>query len=60
MERYIPVKDPTQATARLVIVLVSRMQKSGAGDNNFANAKGHFLVRSTKMTRMVKEVHLQS
>ena len=27
--------DPTQATERLVIVLVSRIQKSGAGDNNF-------------------------
>ena len=27
--------DPTQATARLVIVLVSRIQKSGTGDNNF-------------------------
>ena len=27
--------DPTQATAHLVIVLVSRIQKSGTGDNNF-------------------------
>ena len=26
--------DPTQATTRLVIVLVSRMQESGNGDNN--------------------------
>ena len=26
---------PTQATARLVIALVSRIQKSGTGDNNF-------------------------
>ena len=34
--------DPTQATARLVIVLVSRIQKSGTRDNNFVNGKGHF------------------
>ena len=34
--------DPTQATARLVIVLVSRMQKRGAGDNNFVKLKGTF------------------
>ena len=27
--------DPTQATACLVIVLVSKIQKHGAGDNNF-------------------------
>ena len=27
--------DPTQAKVRLVIVLVSRMQKSAAGDNNY-------------------------
>ena len=31
--------DLTQATARLVIVLVSRIQKSGTGDNNFAKWK---------------------
>ena len=42
MERYIPVKDPTQATARLVIARVSRMQKSGAGDNNFVKWKETF------------------
>ena len=34
--------DPTQATARLVIVLVSRMQKRGAGDNNFVKLKETF------------------
>ena len=34
--------DPTQATARLVIVLVGRIQKSGTGDNNFAKCKGTF------------------
>ena len=34
--------DPTQATARLVIVLVSRMQKSGTVDNNFVKWKGTF------------------
>ena len=30
----------TQATANLVIVLVSRIQKSGTGDNNFVKWKG--------------------
>ena len=30
---------PTQATALLVIVLVSRIQKSGTGDNNFVKWK---------------------
>ena len=35
--------DPTLATARLVInVLVSRMQKSGTGDNNFVKWKERF------------------
>ena len=34
--------DPTQATARLVIVLVSRIQKSGTEDNNFVKWKGTF------------------
>ena len=33
--------DPTQATAR-VIVLASRIQKSGTGDNNFVKWKGTF------------------
>ena len=50
MERYIPIAlhsdsdctDPTQATARLVIVLVSRIQKSGTEDNNFVKWKGTF------------------
>ena len=28
-------KDPAQATARLIIVLISRIQNSGTGDNNF-------------------------
>ena len=32
--------DPTQATARLVIVLVSRKQTSRTGDNNFVKWKG--------------------
>ena len=31
--------DPTQATTRLVIVLVGKIQKSGTGDNNFAKCK---------------------
>ena len=34
--------DPTQATARLVIVLGSRIQKSGTGNNNFVKWKGTF------------------
>ena len=33
---------PTQATASLVIALVSRIQKSGTGDNNFDKWKGTF------------------
>ena len=32
--------DPTQATVHLVIVLVSRIQNSGNGDNNFDKWKG--------------------
>lgn len=34
--------DPTQATVHLLIVLTSRIQKSGAGDTNFSNEKAHF------------------
>ena len=34
--------DPTQASARLVIVLVSRIQKSGTGDSNFVKRKRTF------------------
>ena len=34
--------DPTQATVPLVIVLVSRIQKSGTGDNNVVKWKGTF------------------
>ena len=41
---YIPV---TQTTARLVIVPVSRMQKSGTGDNNLVKRKG--TVRSDQL-----------
>ena len=33
---------PTQATARLVIVLVSKIQKSGTGNNNFVKWNGTF------------------
>ena len=47
--------DPTQATARLVIVHVSRIQKSGTGDNNFVNWKKTF-----RSDRTVKVDHLQS
>ena len=34
--------DPTQATAHLVIVLASRIQKSGTGNNDFVKWKGTF------------------
>ena len=42
--------DPPQATARLVIVLVSRMQKSGTGDNSFVKWKREISVRPTEMS----------
>ena len=41
----------TQATARLVIVLVNRIQKSGAGVNNFVKWKGTFRSDRPEMTR---------
>ena len=34
--------DPTQGTARLVFVFVTRIQKSSTGDNNLSNGKGYF------------------
>ena len=34
--------DPTQATAHLIILLVSRIQESGTGNNNFVKWKGNF------------------
>ena len=37
-----PLTDPTQATARLVIVLVSRLEKSGTEDRILSNGKVHF------------------
>ena len=40
--------DPTQATAHLVIVLVSRVQKSSTGDNNFVKWKGSGTFRSDR------------
>ena len=40
--------DPTRTTARLVIVLVSRMQKRGTGDNNFVKWKGIFRSKRPK------------
>ena len=39
---------PTQAMAHLVIVLVSRMQKSGTGQNNFVKWKGTFWSNKSK------------
>ena len=40
--------DSTQATARLVIILLSRLQKSVTGDNNFVKWKGTFRSDRTK------------
>ena len=52
--------DRAQATARLVIVLVSRIQKSGTGDKRFVKWQGTFRSdRPTEMTRPVKVDHLQ-
>ena len=42
MEGYSGCTDLTQATERLVFVLVSRIQKSGTRDNNFVKWKGTF------------------
>ena len=44
--------DPTQATTRLVIVLVSRMQRSGTGDKNFVKWKGTFRTFSDRNERI--------
>ena len=52
--------DPTQATAHLVIVLVSRIQNSGTRDNNFVKWKRDISVPLTEMTRPVKVDNLQS
>ena len=49
--------DPTQATARLVIVPVSSIHKSGTGDNNFVKWKD-ISVRPTEITRPIKVDHL--
>ena len=40
--------DSTQATARLVIILLSRLQKSGTGNNNFVKWEGTFRSDRTK------------
>ena len=43
MERYIPVAKTWPKPPLLVIVLVSRIQKSGTEDNSFlSNGKGRF------------------
>ena len=47
---YSGCTDPTEATARLVIVLVSKIQKSGAGDIS---------IRPTEMSGPVKVHRLQ-
>ena len=52
--------NPTQASACLFTVLVNRIQKSGSGDKNFMKWKRDISARPTKMTRPVKEDHLQS
>ena len=44
--------DLTQATARLVIVLVSRIQKSGTRDNNFVPGQ-IFLSDRTEVVRSI-------
>ena len=46
--------DPTQATARLVIVLASRIQKSGTGDNNFVKWKRTF--ESDRPSKLVPNI----
>ena len=51
--------DPTQATARLVIVLVRRIQKSGTRENNFVTMERDNSVGPTEMTRPVKVDRLQ-
>ena len=56
MERYIPVAQ----TQRLVIVLVSRMQKIGDKLIQYQNGKVTFSVRPTEMTGPFKVDHLQS
>ena len=53
--------DPTQATARLVIVLESRIQKSGtAWGQQFCQTERDISVWPTEMTRPVRVDHLQS
>ena len=56
MERYCDsgCTDPTQATTRLVTVLVSRIQKSCTGDNSLVKWKGTFRSDRSKWT-----MHLQ-
>ena len=43
-----------------LLVLVSRIQKSGTWDNSFGEAERHISVRPTEMTRPVTVDHLQS
>ena len=52
--------DLTQATAHLVIVLVSRIQKSGTGETQFCQMERDISVRPIEMTRPVRVDHLQS
>ena len=44
--------NPTQATARLVIVLVNGIQKISTGDNNFVKWKGTFLSDRPKVDHL--------
>lgn len=56
-ERYRPDSsrtDLTQATALLIIFLVSKIKKSGTGDNNLRNGKGHFGDRPKSADRWKK------
>ena len=52
--------DPTQATARLVIVLASRIQKRRYWGQQFCQMERNISDRTTEITRPVKEDHLQS
>ena len=60
MERYIPVAKTWPKPPFLVIVLVSKIQKSGTEDNNFCQMGRDTSVRPTEMTRPVKVDHLQN
>ena len=51
--------DPTEATKHLVIVLVSKIQKSGTGDNNFVKWLTDHFGPTDQDNGTVKVDHLQ-